>query len=77
MTLMVGLSPPYKTKQRAGWIGYTGDQGTQAEPARFGATAGGKPDGDERLRSERTGFLPVAGDRSIAGGSAGHSWQTR
>jgi len=35
-----------------------------------GASAGGKPGCDERLRSEQTGFSPAVGDRQIAGCSA-------
>ncbi len=35
-----------------------------------GASAGGKPGCDERLRSEQSGFLPAGGDRQIAACSA-------
>ena len=41
--------------------------------AAFGVTAGGVTGRDERLRSDRTDASPGAGDREIAGVSAGRS----
>ncbi len=42
-----------------------------------GASAGGKPGCNERLRSEQSGFLPAVGDRQIAGCSAVNPRRTR